>query len=132
MPAANAATRRWSAAAAENPEDPIGAVIALYLNLQHREERMDGCPLVALGADAGRQGTEVKASFEAGIKVKQAAIGTGFPHGMRPRQAAPAARRNPKENRCDGSLSRAWERSRLSLQVSRVLSASGSGRWRQP
>ena len=29
---------------------------------------MDGCPIVALGSDAARQGTDVKASFEAGIK----------------------------------------------------------------
>ena len=29
---------------------------------------MDGCPIVALGSDAARQGSDVKASFEAGIK----------------------------------------------------------------
>ena len=29
---------------------------------------MDGCPVVALGSDAARQGADVKASFEAGIK----------------------------------------------------------------
>jgi TetR/AcrR family transcriptional repressor of nem operon len=43
-------------------------VIALFLSMEHRAERMDGCPVVALGADAARQGPEVKASFEAGIK----------------------------------------------------------------
>jgi TetR/AcrR family transcriptional repressor of nem operon len=63
------ASRRWSAAAAEHPEDPLGAVIAFYLSAGHREERMDGCPIVALGSDAARQGSDVKASFEAGIKV---------------------------------------------------------------
>lgn len=31
-------------------------------------ERMDGCPVVALGSDAARQGADVKASFEAGIR----------------------------------------------------------------
>ena len=30
---------------------------------------MDGCPIVALGSDAARQGSDVKASFEAGIKA---------------------------------------------------------------
>ena len=30
---------------------------------------MDGCPIVALGSDAARQGPEVKAEFEAGIKA---------------------------------------------------------------
>jgi TetR/AcrR family transcriptional regulator, transcriptional repressor for nem operon len=67
--ALESATLRWSAATAENPEDPLGAVIAFYLSTEHREEKMDGCPVVALGSDAARQGSEVKASFEAGIKA---------------------------------------------------------------
>jgi TetR/AcrR family transcriptional repressor of nem operon len=66
--ALESASGRWSAAAAANPQDPLGAVIAFYLSMEHRAERMDGCPVVALGADAARQGAEVKASFEAGIK----------------------------------------------------------------
>lgn len=63
------ATRRWSAADAANPEDPLGAVIAMYLSAEHREEKMDGCPIVTLGSDAARQSFDVKASFEAGIKA---------------------------------------------------------------
>src|SRR5438477_2423198 len=59
---------RWSAAAEANPKDPLGAVIAFYLSMAHREERGDGCPVVALGSDAARQSVDVKASFEAGIR----------------------------------------------------------------
>lgn len=66
--ALESASRRWSAAAAANPKDPLGAVIAFYLSMAHRAERMDGCPVVALGSDAARQGVDVKASFEAGIR----------------------------------------------------------------
>ena len=44
-------------------------MIAFYLSAEHREEKMDGCPIVALGSDAARQGSDVKASFEAGIKA---------------------------------------------------------------
>ena len=66
--ALESASRRWSAAAAAKPKDPLGAVIAFYLSTEHREERMDGCPIVALGSDAARQGSDVKASFETGIK----------------------------------------------------------------
>jgi TetR/AcrR family transcriptional repressor of nem operon len=62
------ATSRWSAAAAANPKDPLGAVIAFYLSKGHRKEKMEGCPLVALGSDAARQSADVKASFEAGIR----------------------------------------------------------------
>jgi TetR/AcrR family transcriptional repressor of nem operon len=66
--ALESAFQRWSDAAAANPQDPLGAVIALYLSMGHREERGDGCPVVALGADAARQGAAVKASFETGIR----------------------------------------------------------------
>jgi TetR/AcrR family transcriptional regulator, transcriptional repressor for nem operon len=62
------AVNRLSAAAAANPDDPLGAAIALFLSAEHCEERMDGCPVVALGSDAARQGADVKASFEAGIR----------------------------------------------------------------
>jgi TetR/AcrR family transcriptional repressor of nem operon len=47
--ALESASRRWSAAAAANPQDPLDAVIAFYLSMGHRAERMDGCPVVALG-----------------------------------------------------------------------------------
>jgi TetR/AcrR family transcriptional regulator, transcriptional repressor for nem operon len=66
--ALESAFHRWSAAAAANPQDPLGAVIAFYLSMAHCAERMDGCPIVALGSDAARQGADVKASFEAGIR----------------------------------------------------------------
>lgn len=66
--ALESASRRWSAAAEANPQDPLGAVVGFYLSMGHRAERADGCPVVALGSDAARQGAEVKASFEAGIR----------------------------------------------------------------
>jgi TetR/AcrR family transcriptional repressor of nem operon len=66
--ALESASRRWSAAAAKNPKDPLGSVIAFYLSPEHREEKMNGCPVVALGSDAARQSADVKASFETGIK----------------------------------------------------------------
>jgi TetR/AcrR family transcriptional regulator, transcriptional repressor for nem operon len=69
------ASRRWSDAATKNPDDPLGAVIAFYLSGDHREEKMDGCPIVALGADAARQGSDVKAAFEAGIKAHLEVLG---------------------------------------------------------
>ena len=81
--ALESATRRWSAAAEANPEDPLGAVIAFYLSMGHREERGDGCPVVALGSDAARQGADIKASFEAGIRKYLEMLGhwTGEPDG---------------------------------------------------
>ena len=49
--------------------------MAFYLSMEHREERMDGCPIVALGSDAARQGNDVKASFEAGIRAHLEVLG---------------------------------------------------------
>jgi TetR/AcrR family transcriptional regulator, transcriptional repressor for nem operon len=73
--ALESAFSRWQAAAAANPKDPLGAVLAFYLSMEHLEARMEGCPIVALGADAARQGIEVKASFEAGIKAHLEVLG---------------------------------------------------------
>jgi TetR/AcrR family transcriptional repressor of nem operon len=73
--ALESAFTRWSAAIAAKPEDPLGAVMAFYLSMGHREKKMDGCPIVALGADAARQGSEVKATFEAGIKAHLEVLG---------------------------------------------------------
>jgi TetR/AcrR family transcriptional regulator, transcriptional repressor for nem operon len=73
--ALESAFSRWSAATAAKPEDPLGAVMAFYLSMEHREEKMDGCPIVALGSDAARQGSDVKASFEAGIKAHLEVLG---------------------------------------------------------
>lgn len=74
--AAQASTRalestscRWTAAGVGNPGDPLGPVISFYLSAEHREEKTDGCPIVALGSDAARHGIAVKASFEAGIRM---------------------------------------------------------------
>ncbi len=73
--ALESAFTRWSTATAAKPEDPLGAVMAFYLSMEHREEKMDGCPIVALGSDAARQGSDVKASFEAGIKAHLEVLG---------------------------------------------------------
>src|SRR3954447_13550687 len=73
--ALESASGRWSDAAEQNPDDPLGAVIAFYLSGDHRGEKMDGCPIVALGSDAARQGPDVKAAFEAGIKAHLEVLG---------------------------------------------------------
>ncbi|NVM78396.1 TetR/AcrR family transcriptional repressor of nem operon [Duganella sp. SG902] len=62
------AVNQLSTTAAAHPDDPLGAAIRLFLSPGHREERMNGCPIVALGSDAARQGADVKASFESGIR----------------------------------------------------------------
>ena len=77
--ALESASQRWSTAIAEKPDDPLGAVIAFYLSAGHREEKLDGCPVVALGSDAARQGAGVKAAFEDGIKAYLEVLGPLLP-----------------------------------------------------
>ncbi|GGD92671.1 TetR/AcrR family transcriptional repressor of nem operon [Rhizobium sp. BK591] len=62
------AIRRWSRVAAGSA-DPFDAVVGMYLSAGHREEKGDGCPLAALGADAARQSEEVRAPFQHGIEA---------------------------------------------------------------
>lgn len=66
---------RWSAAAASRPDNPLAAVVDFYLSEAHCAERSEGCPVVALGSDAARHGTDVRASFETGIKEYLALVG---------------------------------------------------------
>ena len=82
--ALESASRRWSDAAAANPQDPLSAVVAFYLSIDHRAERMDGCPVVALGSDAARQGADVKTSFEAGIREYLEMLGRWVGDGDEP------------------------------------------------
>lgn len=62
------ATRRWSAAAASG-HNALQAVIDLYLSADHKHEVGEGCPIVALGADAARQSETIRKPFEDGIKA---------------------------------------------------------------
>lgn len=65
--AMESSTRRWSDAV-ENSSNPLEAVMAFYLSREHLEAKAEGCPLVALGADAARQSAEIRRPFEDGIK----------------------------------------------------------------
>ncbi|AOF92825.1 TetR/AcrR family transcriptional regulator [Sinorhizobium sp. RAC02] len=66
--AMESATRRWSAAANDSAA-PLEAVMAFYLSPDHRGEKAEGCPLVALGSDAARHSAEVRKPFEDGIRA---------------------------------------------------------------
>jgi TetR/AcrR family transcriptional regulator, transcriptional repressor for nem operon len=73
--AMESASHRWSDAVAGNPGDPLGSLADFYLSEWHRGEKSEGCPIAALGSDAARQGPNVKASFEAGIKAYLETLG---------------------------------------------------------
>jgi TetR/AcrR family transcriptional repressor of nem operon len=79
--AMDCATARWSRVAATNPEDPLEALIGFYLSKGHRKEKAEGCPLVALGADAARQSADVKAPFEDGIREHLSVLSRLLPKG---------------------------------------------------
>lgn len=60
---------RWASTMGTDPEDPLGALVRFYLSPEHCAERPEGCPIAALGTDAAKQGSAVKASFEDGIRA---------------------------------------------------------------
>lgn len=77
--AMESSTGRWSTAAASTP-DPLEAIIRFYLSKDHRGEKGDGCPLVALGSDvARRQSEEVKLPFSG--QHKGSSPSAGRTHG---------------------------------------------------
>lgn len=83
---------RWAEAAEARPQDPLGEVISFYLSMDHRENKADGCPVVALGSDAARQGADVKASFETGVRefLKMLDTWTGAADGQEAQSKAMA------------------------------------------
>lgn len=62
------ATRRWLDAATGS-SNSLEAIIEFYLSKDHRAEKAEGCPIVALGSDAARQSAEVRLPFEEGIRA---------------------------------------------------------------
>jgi TetR/AcrR family transcriptional repressor of nem operon len=88
--AMESATRRWSTVAASS-EDPLEAVIDMYLSSGHRGETADGCPLVALGADAARQTPEVRKPFQDGLKAHLQVLEELLPAGDSGEEAAQKA-----------------------------------------
>jgi len=73
--AVESAFNRWSAATAANPDNQLAAILRFYLSAEHRKEKADGCPIAALGSDAARQNSTVKAAFETGIKAHLEVLG---------------------------------------------------------
>jgi TetR/AcrR family transcriptional repressor of nem operon len=50
----------WRDRAAAAPDDPLGAITALYLSAEHRDETGSGCLMAALGPEAARQSPSVR------------------------------------------------------------------------
>lgn len=85
------ALNRWQRISGNSPDDPLRAVVDFYLSPGHRDQRMEGCPVVALGGDAARKGPEVKAQFEAGIREYLAIMGDWLDGEGNPRAMATLA-----------------------------------------
>lgn len=86
------AFERWAAAVESDPRKPLDAIIRFYLSMEHRAETQAGCPIVSLAPDAARQGADVKAAFEEGIRDYLAFVEplTGAGGTRTPRQTAMA------------------------------------------
>jgi TetR/AcrR family transcriptional repressor of nem operon len=58
---------RWSTAGTGSSQPSLESLTRYYLSPEHRDEVGEGCPMVALGADAARQGPDIKKQFEEGL-----------------------------------------------------------------
>lgn len=67
MRAMETSAQKWGHATQTHSEDPLDALLRLYLSTDHRDQPGEGCPLVALAADAARHGPALRATFESGI-----------------------------------------------------------------
>ena len=62
------AAANWQETAAKSPDHPYAALLARYLQPDHRDEPGQGCVFAALGADAARSGTVVQNAFADGLE----------------------------------------------------------------
>ncbi len=74
--ALEATTARFEEVAGEKGLD---AWIEGYLSPRHRREPAAGCPMAALGTEAGRRGARFRAAFSAGIEKFFAALAARLP-----------------------------------------------------
>jgi TetR/AcrR family transcriptional repressor of nem operon len=51
---------RWHKAVSRSPDDPLAAVVASYVSASHRDNPGRGCVVAALGAEAAREGPELR------------------------------------------------------------------------
>lgn len=94
------AAREWQARLDGNADgdadgDADGAMarlVAFYLSTQHRDQRAEGCPLAALGADAARKSPAIRAVFEAGVLAHLALLDGPQGQGAASPSAAAMAR----------------------------------------
>jgi TetR/AcrR family transcriptional repressor of nem operon len=66
--AAAIAHEGWTGAAARHPENPLAAIVRLYLSTRHRDDRANGCLYAALASDAAREAGDVRRVFTDGLR----------------------------------------------------------------
>lgn len=60
----------WKRLIARNSDAPLPALVASSMSARHRDHAGQGCVLSALGADAARQGPEVREAVTAGVQAQ--------------------------------------------------------------
>ena len=59
---------KWRERVEAEPDDPLGALAALYLSESHCAQPGDGCAIAALGSEAARQGAPVRHAVTEGMR----------------------------------------------------------------
>ena len=66
--AAEESISKWRERIEAAPDDPLGAVTALYVSTTHCEQPGDGCALAALGSEAARHSEPVRHAMTEGLR----------------------------------------------------------------
>jgi len=84
---------RWRKRVAQNPANPVGAIVSRYLSEVHRIDMAEGCPIAALASDTARQSDSVRRSYEEGVKALVEILAEAMPQetAVERRSAALAA-----------------------------------------
>jgi TetR/AcrR family transcriptional regulator, transcriptional repressor for nem operon len=69
----------WSQLVDSAAARPLSALAGQYLSSYYRDNRGEGCPIAALGADTAREGERVRSAFTAGLEPFLALLSNAIP-----------------------------------------------------
>lgn len=70
---------RWRRRIAQNPGNPVGAIVGRYLSDAHRQDLAQGCPIAALASDTARQPDGIRKGYEEGAQALVEILAAAMP-----------------------------------------------------
>jgi len=74
-----------------SPAEGLSRLVDAYVSLAHRDQPQSGCPVATLSSDLPRQGPEVRAAYERGLRALIGRIAKGLPETVAGRESLAAS-----------------------------------------